>query len=409
MYTAVKLCLYPSRAQQEFFDMMIENLRLVYNACLYYLKHTYIHQDGRICSQFELNTFCGKLWRRNPWLHGIYNNSMFETAARARQAFVKCRENAETRRRDTGCRQYPRYRGRGQFTSFGYLSNRAFRIYDADDSGKTKRYVEMGKMPGRVRARNMQGIIGTPKTLRVHRKDYGTHFRYYCSSSIELPEGYEEGSMEFDELLCMKKREPIGIDLGLGHVAFFSDGTVFDNPHTYAREIDEFRRLSKEYSRSMGTPREKKARSKLVHKYERTQNLKAELRNRIVNEAVYGHDFVAVEDLSLGHMRARARGKAMIRSYNDASLGSIIDGLCRKSQKTQCSVVKVDPRNTSQLCSGCGAMVRKDLTVRVHRCPNCGFTADRDYNASLNIRNRGLAGNPSSALKRRITEPIAPA
>ncbi|MCQ2079744.1 MAG: zinc ribbon domain-containing protein, partial [archaeon] len=171
-------------------------------------------------------------------------------------------------------------------------------------------------------------------------------------------------------------------------------------------EIDEYRRLSREFSESKGTPREAKARSKLVHRYERTQNLKTELRNSIVNKAVMEHDVVVIEDLSLGHMRARAKGKTMIQSYNDASLGSIIDGLCRKSHKTQCSVVKVDPKNTSQLCSECGAMVRKKLTVRVHRCPNCGFTADRDYNASRNIRDRGLAGNPSSAIKRRITEPV---
>ncbi|MCQ2071223.1 MAG: transposase [archaeon] len=406
MYTAVRLTLDPNRAQKEFFDMMIGKLRYVYNACIYYLKHTYIHQDGRICSQFDLNRFCGDMWRRNMWLHTIYNNCMFETAARAKQAFEKCRDNSKKRKRDSGCRQFPRYRRLGQFTSFGYLSKTGFRIYDADDNGKLKRYVEMGKMPGRVRGRNMQEIIGTPKTLRIHVKDYGTHKAYYCSSSIELPEGYGEGIFDIEELLGLKERVPIGIDLGLGHVAFFSDGTVFDNPHTFAKEIEEFRKLSRKLTESKGTPREAKARSKMVHKYERNNNIKTELKNSIVNRAVYDHDLVFIEDLSLGQMRARAKGKAMIHSYNDASLGKIIDGLCRKSQKTQCSVVKVDPRNTSQLCSGCGAMVRKDLRERVHRCPKCGFTADRDFNASLNIRDRGLAGNPSSAIKGRITEPI---
>ena len=47
----------------------------------------------------------------------------------------------------------------------------------------------------------------------------------------------------------------------------------------------------------------------------------------------------------------------------------------------------VDPRGTSQQCSGCGAMVKKGLGVRMHVCV-CGLVLDRDTNASINIKNR---------------------
>jgi len=50
----------------------------------------------------------------------------------------------------------------------------------------------------------------------------------------------------------------------------------------------------------------------------------------------------------------------------------------------------VNPRNTSQVCSRCGAIVEKGLSVRVHRCPVCGLTVDRDVNAALNVLKRGL-------------------
>jgi len=52
--------------------------------------------------------------------------------------------------------------------------------------------------------------------------------------------------------------------------------------------------------------------------------------------------------------------------------------------------VKVDPRNTSKTCARCG-YVKKDLTLadRVFVCPRCGWTVDRDYNASLNILRAG--------------------
>jgi putative transposase len=48
----------------------------------------------------------------------------------------------------------------------------------------------------------------------------------------------------------------------------------------------------------------------------------------------------------------------------------------------------VDPRGTSQECSGCGAVVKKGLGVRVHACA-CGLVLDRDTNAAINIASRG--------------------
>jgi putative transposase len=50
----------------------------------------------------------------------------------------------------------------------------------------------------------------------------------------------------------------------------------------------------------------------------------------------------------------------------------------------------VDPRGTSQMCSGCGVRVGKSLGERMHLCPTCGLVLDRDVNAAWNILKRGL-------------------
>jgi len=44
------------------------------------------------------------------------------------------------------------------------------------------------------------------------------------------------------------------------------------------------------------------------------------------------------------------------------------------------------------MCSGCGILVAKDLSERVHVCPVCGLRLDRDHNAALNILTLGLRG-----------------
>jgi putative transposase len=57
-------------------------------------------------------------------------------------------------------------------------------------------------------------------------------------------------------------------------------------------------------------------------------------------------------------------------------------------------VLEVPSPYTTTDCSRCGNKVAKALAVRVHRCDRCGLILDRDYNASLNILQRGLQKLP---------------
>jgi putative transposase len=53
-------------------------------------------------------------------------------------------------------------------------------------------------------------------------------------------------------------------------------------------------------------------------------------------------------------------------------------------------VIFVNPAGTSQKCSGCGEIVQKPLSERVHICKRCGLIIDRDVNAARNILASGL-------------------
>jgi putative transposase len=64
--------------------------------------------------------------------------------------------------------------------------------------------------------------------------------------------------------------------------------------------------------------------------------------------------------------------------------------LSYKAESAGKKLIKVDPENTSQRCSGCGELVPKDLSDRVHECPHCGLSCDRDYNAAINILITGM-------------------
>jgi IS605 OrfB family transposase len=103
----------------------------------------------------------------------------------------------------------------------------------------------------------------------------------------------------------------------------------------------------------------------------------------LVNRA----DLIAVEDLNVKNM---IRHPTLARSIADASWSKFLGMLAYKVEKTGGHLIRVDPRNTSQKCSGCNELVPKSLAVRIHACPHCGLVIDRDWNASLNILQAGI-------------------
>ena len=81
----------------------------------------------------------------------------------------------------------------------------------------------------------------------------------------------------------------------------------------------------------------------------------------------------------------------LAKSISDAGWASFLSILTAKAESAGRQVVQVNPRNTSQLFSGCGEIVKKSLAVRQHDCPSCGLSVDRDLNAALNIKRLGLS------------------
>ena len=72
-----------------------------------------------------------------------------------------------------------------------------------------------------------------------------------------------------------------------------------------------------------------------------------------------------------------------------------------KAEEAGYVVAEVKPEYTSQICSGCGIKVKKELGERTHDCPSCGLQLSRDLNAAKNILRVGMnsLGNRKVALE----------
>jgi len=101
-----------------------------------------------------------------------------------------------------------------------------------------------------------------------------------------------------------------------------------------------------------------------------------------------GVSILVVEDL----INVKHKSKLGTKFNNKLQRWSYLktnDKLNRMCELRGITLVKVSPAYTSQTCSKCGATHKESRQGEIFKCVECGFQIDADYNASINIRNRG--------------------
>ncbi len=99
------------------------------------------------------------------------------------------------------------------------------------------------------------------------------------------------------------------------------------------------------------------------------------------------NDIVAYEDLQVKHL---VKNHRLAKSIQDAAWSLFTRWLDSYGKVFGKVVIAVPPEYSTQECSGCGYLVKKTLSTRTHRCPECGLVICRDQNAALNILRRAL-------------------
>jgi len=181
--------------------------------------------------------------------------------------------------------------------------------------------------------------------------------------------------------------ETVGIDLGITKFIHDSENRTFARlDETADRKRVERRHCSlsrKQYdSENWG-----RARQSLASAYERLRARREDYREKLAHWYTHKYDAVFLEDLDVAAM-TQQKGNA--RNIASMSWYATLQAFERHGRKNGCHVVLVDPDGTTKQCANCGVETEKPLWVREHSCPSCGFTVDRDYNASLEVHQRGL-------------------
>ena len=363
MQRAYRYRIYPTKGQESTLTEWLNTCRILYNLSLSERKEAYKRDKSSINYYDQANALKeGK--RGNGYLNAVHSQVLQEVLKRLDKAF----QNFFRRVKRGEKPGYPRFKAEDRFNSFTFPQS-GFKI----EAGKLVlskigaiKLVQHREIPA-------EGII---KTCAIKR----AVDQWYVSFTVELPDVETE--------MPIGIKTAVGVDLGLTEMATLSTGEKIDNPKwlrgSEKKLAKEQRRLARK-KRGSSNRKKQKAIVGMVHR--KIRNQRNDFHHKISKGLVVDYDLIVFEDLLVRNM---VKNKYLAKSISDAGWNQLVSFASYKAAEAGKVVELVNPNGTSQLCSGCGAEVRKSLAVRTHRCPHCGLVMDRDENAAINILNRGL-------------------
>jgi putative transposase len=355
--------LLPLKSQHRALERLCAAQRELYNAALEERIDCY-RKTGKTRTYIDQCRALTACRRELPEMGALPANLQRWTLKRMDDAFQGYFHRLKARSGKAG---FPRFRGKERWEAFGFNEFSGIQF-----DGKRLRFAGM---PGGIKL-HLHRPLPDDADIRscVFRRD-GSGWFICLQIKIEVAEKRTVASA-------------VGVDLGLKVFAWCSDNVVIPNPRIARRAEKELRRRQRALARcKRGSLRRHKVRAQVARLHRKIADTRNTWLHQKSAELVKRADVIVVEDLNVSNM---LRHPTLARSIADASWSRFVSMLAYKAEKAGGHLIRVDPRNTSQECSGCHELVPKLLAVRTHACPSCGLHIPRDYNSSLNILRAGI-------------------
>jgi putative transposase len=383
---AFKYRLSPTRKQAQALQWTLDRCRELYNASLQERRDAYRMAGKHITYYDQANQLPEIKGIREEYqdIHSQVLQDVLRKADKAFKAFF-----ARCKRGDTP--GYPRYKGDHQFDSFTYPQGGYSLTLD--------NRVCLSKI-GSIKVKLHREIKGTIKTCTVKREGDCWYVVFACETEQEPLEACDNA---------------VGIDLGLLHFATLSNGSTIENPRFFRKDEKKLAKLQQALAHTKrGSHRRKKAVQHVAKAQRKVRNRRADFLHKQSRKLVNTYGLIVFEELQPSNMSKRAKPKqdesgkylpnggsaksGLNKSIVDAGCGQFVQFCSYKAANAGRTVIQVNPTYTSQLCSGCGTVKKKDLSERWHRC-ECGTELDRDHNAALNILRLGRSQRGATSVE----------
>jgi putative transposase len=367
-------------------DEAIRTSQFIQNKCLRYWM------DNKNIGRYDLNKYCAVLAAEFPFASELNSMARQSAAERAWSSIARFYDNCK--KKVKGKKGFPKFKKHCrsvEYKTTGFkLSTNRKAITFSDKKG-----IGTLKLKGTYDL-NYYNLKQIKRVRLVCRAD-----GYYAQFAIDI-----DLKVETQPTL-----QVVGIDLGLKYFIADSKGSVERAPKFYRKSEKALNRANRKKSQKFSKQRNSyklpqsnnyhKARNRYARKHLRVSRQRKEYCKRLAHLLIQSNDLVAYEDLNV---KGLVRNRHLAVGISDAGWYTFRQWLEYFGHKYGKVTVAVPPHNTSQNCSNCGEKVKKSLSTRTHVCPkvtggsippahfaHCGYVADRDLNASINILRLGLS------------------
>lgn len=383
MLKSYKTEINPTHEQKQIINRTIGVCRYVYNFYLAYSQEIY-EVEKRFVSGMDFSKWLNnKFIPNNPdfhWIKEVSSKSVKQSIMNAERAFKNF------------------FKGKSRFPKFKKKAKSDVKMYFVKNDAKTIIKCERHriKIPtlGWLRLKE-KGYIPTNPSTHIIKSGTISHKvgRYYISVLVEEQESYKIELNNFG----------IGIDLGLKDFAICSNGKTYKNinknsrirklekklkreQRSLSRKYENYKKLNKILKGGATRQNIQKQKLKVQKLYQRLDNIRTNYVNNVISELVKTKPmWITVEDLNVsGMMKNRHLSKA-IAQQKFFEFRTKLLAKCNEYGIELRIVDRFYP--SSKTCHCCGNIKSNlKLSDRTYRCDKCGYIEDRDYNASLNLR-----------------------
>ena len=351
-----KFRLYPNKEQETKMLKTLESCRNIYNMLLHELNEQKVIDKSIIQGTIPNIKIC------EPRFKEVYAKALHYECYRLfsnLSALVKTKAKGRKVGR-------LRFKGKNWFKTFTYNQS-GFKIIE---TGKRCQLLHLSKI-GEIPIRCHRNITGKIKQITIKKTQSGKWFASVC-----------EETTKSNQITRINK--VAGIDLGLTDLVYDSDNNKISNPRHLKQHKEKLAFLNRKLSKKIkGSNNRERMRIMLARQYEKLTNTRDDFLHKTSRYYVDKYDAIGMEDMPINNMVQGRYSKSIL----DASWGKLRQFVSYKAENAGKIFMLVDHRGTTQRCSKCQEEVRKDIWQRKHNCPHCGFTAPRDYNSAIEIKN----------------------
>ena len=288
-----------------------------------------------------------------PDVPAVVTDQVLKRLHRALTAFFKGRKEG----RDVG---FPRFKPTQRWNSIEFRNG---------PNHLDGRYFKAPKQcGGRIRVHVHRPLEGQFRFARVLKRPSGWYLQCVCA--VEPKPLRENG-------------RAVGLDMGITYLVVDSEGNTIENPRRYKRSLERLAKAQRVVSRRVkGSRRRHKAARGVARIHENIARERKDALHKVSRNYVNQYQTIVIEDLQPANM---VKNRSLAQAISDSSWGMLRQYLTYKAAEAGREIEAVPAQYTSQKCSRCGEYVQKSLSVRTHTCRSCGYVANRDVNAALNI------------------------